>query len=180
MNRILVTGVGGNVGQYIANELTCAGYEVVGICREHMPKRAEYQLIKADISKWGGVKNIDAVIHIAAGLTGTARALIHDNIEATKELIRFAEQEEVKRFVYMSTVAVYGYTGGELSEGSTSVNSSVYGMTKHIGESLVKESKIPEKMIIQLPKMLGPFVHMEDTSGSGFLTMTKKLCKENL
>lgn len=117
------------------------------------------------------------MIHIAASLTGTARALIHDNIEATKELIRFAEQEEVKRFVYMSTVAVYGYTGGELSEGSTSVNSSVYGMTKHIGESLVKESKIPEKMIIQLPKMLGPFVHMEDTSGSGFLTMTKNCAR---
>lgn len=115
------------------------------------------------------------MIHIAAGLTGNAKTLIHDNIEATKKLIRYAEKAKIKRMIYLSTVAVYGYTGKELSEDSNPINPSVYGMTKHICESLVKESEIPEKLIIQLPKMIGPFVHMEDTSGSGFLTMTKKI-----
>lgn len=75
----------------------------------------------------------------------------------------------------MSSVAVYGPVEGELSETSDTRNLNPYGMTKHIGEAIVKESDIPEKLIVQLPKMIGPYVHMEDTIGSGFLTMTKKI-----
>lgn len=101
--------------------------------------------------------------------------MIHDNIEATKRLIRYTEQAKIKRIVYMSTVAVYGYTKEELTENSNIVNPSVYGVTKHLCESLINESEIPEKLIIQLPKMIGPYVHMDNTKGSGFLTMTKKI-----
>ncbi len=80
-----------------------------------------------------------------------------------------------KRFVYMSMVAVYGRVEGELCEESDSNNQSIYGLTKRLGESIVGEADIPEKLIIQLPKMIGPYVHMDSTKGFGFLTMTKKI-----
>lgn len=51
MMRILVTGVGGNVGQSIGNDLAHAGHEVIGIYRNSMPLHADYELIKADISE---------------------------------------------------------------------------------------------------------------------------------
>lgn len=126
----------------------------------------------------GGIKDIDAVIHIAASILGDAATLIRDNIEATKNLVCWAEQEHVRRFVYMSSVAVYGRVEGELCEESAINNPSTYGITKHLGESIVKESSIPEKLIIQLPKMIGPYVHMDHTEGSGFLTMTKSLLND--
>ncbi|MCM1261992.1 MAG: NAD-dependent epimerase/dehydratase family protein [Butyrivibrio sp.] len=50
MKRILITGVGGNVGQYIANNLAHAGYEVIGVCRNHIPQHADYELLYADLS----------------------------------------------------------------------------------------------------------------------------------
>lgn len=50
MMRIIVTGVGGNVGQYIGNDLAHAGHEVIGIYRNTSPQSADYKLVKADIS----------------------------------------------------------------------------------------------------------------------------------
>lgn len=99
-------------------------------------------------------------------------------MEATKNFVCWAEQEHVRRFVYMSSVAVYGRVEGELCEESIINNPSTYGITKHLGESIVKESSIPEKLIIQLPKMIGPYVHMDNTEDSGFLTMTKSLLND--
>ncbi|MCM1261993.1 MAG: NAD-dependent epimerase/dehydratase family protein [Butyrivibrio sp.] len=105
-------------------------------------------------------------------------ALIRDNIEATKNLVCWSEKVQVKRIIYMSSVAVYGNVDGELCEESAIQNPSIYGITKHLGESIIKESEIPEKLILQLPKMIGPYVHLEDTRDSGFLTMTKKILND--
>lgn len=177
MKRILVTGVGGNVGQYIANDLAHAGYEVIGIYRNSIPQYADYELMQANLSEtilWGD-KSIDIVVHIAASISGDANTLIRDNIDATKNLVCWAEQAQVRRFIYMSSVAVYGCVEGELCEESNINDPSIYGITKHLGEVIVREAEIPEKLILQLPKMIGPYVHMENTKGSGFLTMTKKI-----
>ena len=103
--RILVTGAGGNVGQSVAAGLVSAGHEAIGICRNHMPQNAPYPVIRLDLSRERpDIQNVDAVIHIAAALNGTAKQLIYDNIKATENLISYAEQMEVKRFVYLSTV----------------------------------------------------------------------------
>ncbi len=49
MIKILVTGVGGNVGQYIGNDLANEGYEVVGIYRNSKPGNANYKLVNVDV-----------------------------------------------------------------------------------------------------------------------------------
>jgi nucleoside-diphosphate-sugar epimerase len=176
MDRIIVTGAGGNVGQYVAQKLSDRGYHVVGIVRNSRPVKYTYEIIKADLSVDDiDMEGIDTIIHIAAGLSGSTEKLVRDNIRSTMKLIRKAEQNNVRRFIYISTVSVYGSVNGELSEDSDIINPEIYGMTKYIAENLVKESVIPEKLVIELPRMLGPFVNLENTSGSGFLTMTKKI-----
>lgn len=176
MEKILVTGVGGNVGQYIGNELMHKGHEVIGIYHNTAPQNADYEMVMADLSsKLPKLYGVNTIVHIAAGLEGTTRRLIRDNIKATENLIDFAEWANVKRMIYMSTVSVYGAVEGELSENSDIVNPEGYGMTKYLSECVIKESAIPEKLIIQLPRMLGPFVNLANTGGSGFLTMTKKI-----
>ena len=39
----------------------------------------------------------------------------------------------------------------------------------------MKEAEIPEKLIVQLPRMIGPYVSLEHTEDSGFLSMTKRI-----
>lgn len=176
MERILITGVGGNVGQYVGKELASAGFEVIGVVRNKVPENVNYQLIKADISKEIlEINNIDIIIHIAAGLSGTTEKLINDNIKGTENIIHFAEQKQVRKLIYMSTVSIHGYIEGELCIESDIINPDCYGITKYLCECMIKESKIPERFIIRLPRMLGPFVDLENTQTSGFLTMVKKI-----
>jgi len=180
--KILITGAGGNVGQYIALSLAEAGYEVIGIYRTVQPACADYQLIQEDLSKHKlELTGIDTIVHAAASLTGSAKKMIGDNLKATENLIEFAEERQVKRFLLLSTVSVYGNAGEEVSEKSQMVNPGSYGMSKYLSECLVRESFVPEKIIIQLPRMLGPFVNLQDTKESGFLTMAKRiLCNEDV
>lgn len=177
--RILVTGAGGTVGRSVADGLSRAGYEVTGIYRNRMPENVCYSLVKADLArKCPAIQEVDVIIHIAAGLSGTAKQLIHNNIKATENLVSYAEQTGVKRIVYMSTVSVHGEAEGELSEESGRRNTGLYGMTKYLSECLVRESCVPEKIILRLPRMLGPYADMEHTEGSGFLKMAKKIIEE--
>lgn len=178
MKHILITGVGGNVGQYVAQDLHLQGYSVIGICRNTEPHDHGYKLIHTDLANAEfDFEDIDTVIHVAASLYGNTEKLIHDNVIATTNLVKFAEKKKVRRFLYISSVSVYGKVTEELKVDSDIVNPEIYGVTKYIAENLVKEADIPVRIIIGLPRMLGPFVDLNNTQGSGFLTMTKKILK---
>jgi nucleoside-diphosphate-sugar epimerase len=175
-DKILVTGAGGNVGQYISIKLSEAGYEVIGLYRHTVPKNVKYKLHRAELSeKMLELEGIHTVIHTAAALEGTAERLVRDNIQATQNLICFAEHSRVERIIYMSTVSVYGDVDGMLCEGGSRVNVELYGEAKHICECLVNESMIPEKLILQLPRVVGPYTELGDVRRSGFLSMAKKI-----
>ena len=176
MAGILVTGVGGNVGQYVAQKLHHDGYHVIGVFRNNRPRNNEYKLIHADLTENKlDFKDIDTIIHAAAGISGSTEKLVRDNIISTMNLLKTAERKSIRRFIYMSTVSVYGSVDGELNENSDIINPEIYGETKYLAESLVKESNISEKIVLELPRMLGPFVDLNNTKGSGFLTMIKKI-----
>lgn len=176
MKRILVTGVGGNVGQYLAKYLHEAGYYVIGVYRNRTPNLELNELLQMDLSKKElHIEAVDVIIHAAATIVGKAEQLIEDNINSTKNLLRYAEENEVKQFIYLSTVSVYGNVSGKLTVYSDIINPSLYGTTKWFAENLVKESKILDRMIVGLPRMLGPFVDLENTKNSGFLMMAKKI-----
>ena len=173
--KILVTGVGGNVGQFLALELA-KKYDVVGVYRSKKPGNVNYQLIQADLSKdILDLTGIDTVVHAAAGLQGTALSLTENNIYSVVNLLTSAEKAGVKRFIHLSTVSVYGNVADELREDSDRINAGVYGVTKYLAEELVQESQIEQKMVIELPRMLGPFVDLYHTKGSGFITMARKI-----
>ncbi len=179
MGKILVTGVGGNVGRYIGSGLKRAGFDVIGVYHNTLPEHMDCELIRVDLAEeLLNIHDVDTIIHIAAGLDGSTKRLVKDNIQATDNLIQFAEKLHIKRIVHMSTVSVYGTAAGELCESSDIINPSNYGMTKYLSECMVKEAAIPEKLVIQLPRMLGPFVNLKNTKGSGFLTMANRILQE--
>lgn len=178
MGNILVTGVGGNVGQYIAEQLSASGYSVVGVYRNKKPQNVKYRLVQSDLADGiPEIEDVTSIIHIAANIDGNVYEQIRDNINATVNLLKFAEDRQTHNFIYTSSVSVYGNVSGELEIDSNIVNPGIYGATKYIAENLVMNANIPYKLVAGLPRMLGPFVNLKNSQHSGFLTLTKKILK---
>ncbi|MBR3601208.1 MAG: NAD(P)-dependent oxidoreductase [Lachnospiraceae bacterium] len=174
--KILVTGAGGVVGSYLARELA-REHNVVGTIHNTIPKGVEIidKLWKIDLSMdMLPEQTFDVIIHVAALLYGNTEDLVRNNITATQRLIDYALRTKTKRFIYISTVSVYGQVEGELEESTQKKCDESYGLTKLIAENLVVESNIEEKLIIRLPRMLSEDMKL-DIEHSGMCKMIKQL-----
>ena len=134
--KILVTGNNGYIGTVLTEKLLSLGYEVVGLDNNYFKKcnflktKLKYLQIFKDIRniEIDDVKNIDAIIHLAAlsnDPLGELNPNLTDDInyKATIKLAKIAKKNEVKRFVYASTQSVYGISQSskELSEDYSSI-----------------------------------------------------------
>jgi nucleoside-diphosphate-sugar epimerase len=69
--------------------------------------------IRADLADAGSMQGlcdgVDTVLHLASHLTEDAGLCQKINAEGTEALVRIAQRAGVKRFVYLSNAAVYGF-----------------------------------------------------------------------
>jgi UDP-glucose 4-epimerase len=149
MPRALVTGAAGFIGSHVADECLRLGMEVVatddlsGGFRENVPEAAtwiEGDLRDADFvgALWDS-GTYDYVYHVAAyaaeGLSHFIRAYNYrTNLEASVLLINQAVLHEVKRFVFTSSIAVYGSEQTPMSEEMTPRPEDPYGISKYATE----------------------------------------------
>jgi nucleoside-diphosphate-sugar epimerase len=97
---------------------------------------------------------VDYVIHCAAGDE------LRINVEGTQNALRAAAQAAVKRFVHMSSVAVYGEATGAVSEDTKppSGTLSAYGAAKAAAETLCKDVGRDLDVVVLRPSVIyGPF-----------------------
>jgi len=124
MQKVLVTGANGFIGSHLAVELVKRGYFVYGLHRRKDSKNPEYnklvengkiEVIQADISKvnTNNLPIVDYVFHIAGKVSvwGKLNEFMEINHDATKKLLEYAKNINVKCFTYLSSVAVYGFYG---------------------------------------------------------------------
>jgi dihydroflavonol-4-reductase len=103
----------------------------------------------------------DVIIHLAAAQHEAEAPESHFrkvNVEGTRTLLELAEQYGVRRFVYGSTIGVYGSVGdGELHAESPLAPDNPYGRTKAEAERLVLEhaSRL-ETCIVRISEVYGP------------------------
>ena len=121
--KILVTGNNGYIGTVLTEILYNQNFDVVGLdnnyfedCKLLKTKGVQKQIIKdvRDISD-KDLKNIDAVIHLAAlsnDPTGELDPAITEeiNFESTIKLANLSKACGVKRFVYVSSQSMYGFS----------------------------------------------------------------------
>jgi nucleoside-diphosphate-sugar epimerase len=125
--RILVTGASGLVGTRLCEHLRL-GHGVAVRGAIHDPRRAirlarlDVELVRVDLRDRAGlaraVDGCDAVVHCAYGTTGTARTRRELTGNAAGALAELARRAGVRRFVHLSSVAVWGFspTRPELDE----------------------------------------------------------------
>ena len=114
--KFLVTGGAGFLGINLIRYLYNKGEEVVSldIADFEYPDIADkIEIIKGDIRDKGVVKNavkdIDIIVHTAAALPlYKPEDILSTDIEGTKNLLEAAKDNSVKRFIHISSTAVYG------------------------------------------------------------------------
>lgn len=148
--KALVTGAAGFIGSHVAQACLDAGMQVVstddlsGGFLENVPREsdwAEGDLRDADFvaALWRDHGPFDYVYHLAAyaaeGLSHFIRAFTYrTNLEATMNLVNQAVIGEVKRFVFTSSIAVYGAHQLPMTEDLTPEPEDPYGISKYAVE----------------------------------------------
>ncbi len=162
--RILVTGANGFLGAALVSKLVAHGdFAVCGTVR-----RGESRLITSpphnlryvhcDLAEAGQIADLiadwrpDAIAHAAAavfrdGGSAELAAAAQNNVAALSNLLAAAIDAEVGRFVYCSSISVYG----ELPDGTTAYHESqpavpgdVYGWSKLAGERILELASDPK------------------------------------
>jgi UDP-glucose 4-epimerase len=138
--RVLITGSSGLIGGCVFEKLR-GRYEVFGLDLKPSP----YTTIVGDIRDYSLVEkvvsNVDIVVHCAAQ-TSVARSVedplfdAENNIIGTLNLLEVARKSErLKRFVYVSSAAVYGFPEYvPIDENHPCRPVSPYGVSKLTGE----------------------------------------------
>jgi nucleoside-diphosphate-sugar epimerase len=165
--RVLVTGVSGFSGAYIAKMLAAVGHQVVGVHRRDSPFLAraahpEVTLLRSDLLDSTDFPGpFEAVIHTAATSpvpeVDTER-LIRDNVDGTAALIRAAVAWRCRAFVFFSSLSLYGVTEGPvIDEDTPIINPNAYGATKHLAERMLVDyaDRMPV-LALRLPGVIGP------------------------
>jgi UDP-glucose 4-epimerase len=147
--RALVTGAAGFIGSHVVDGCLELGMDVVatddlsGGFRENVPDGAEFvlgDLRDGDFvrSLWDGGR-YDYVYHLGAyaaeGLSHFIRAYNYrTNLEASVHLINQAVLTDAERFVFTSSIAVYGAGQVPMTEDMTPQPEDPYGISKYAVE----------------------------------------------
>jgi dihydroflavonol-4-reductase len=132
--KVFITGATGFVGSHVAQELSRRGAELRILIRSTsklenlagLPaETVTGDLLQVDALR-SAVSGCDAVMHVAADyrLWVTDPEKMHaTNVVGTRELLRIAREEDVRRVVYTSSVATMGFfSDGRLADEATPVS----------------------------------------------------------
>lgn len=152
MKTYLITGVAGFIPSAIARKLLGAGHRVVGIdnfatgYKSNIPP--EVTFFEADVSHASQLKvlddfTFDAVFHLAAQSSGEISFYdppkdLLSNALGTLNMLEYAKERKIGRFLYASSMAVYGDTPDTpISIEQYPHPKSYYGISKLAGEYYV-------------------------------------------
>ena len=115
---ILLTGDEGYIGSVLRQKLEAAGHYVIGIDNGWFHPKPFGQ---TDVREVRGVKGIDCIIHLAAIANDPStdhypKLSWETSVLATQQLCQMAIRDGCKRFIYASSVSVYGADRGAVTE----------------------------------------------------------------
>lgn len=176
MKRILVTGVKGFAGNYIASFLTKEGHKVYGLARhatteDDMP----FPILCHDLAFPLSLDmDCDVIVHTAGAHPGCSVVqLKRDNIDAMQNIIDFAHKHNVSRIIFLSSVSVYGTIFvNAVNEDTSITDPDAYGLSKRLAELLLLDQSQIEGICLRLPGLFGI-----NANHSWLVDTTQRICK---
>lgn len=122
------------------------------------------QGIEADLldhhSLHEAMEGVDTVYNLASPMPGSDTDFWKVNTEGTLNLLEVAAESKVKSFVHLSTLDVYGFGAGTVTQSTPPNPSTEYQKSKLEAERILiefsKRAQDPRAMIIRSAKAVGP------------------------
>jgi len=190
MGSVLVTGASGFVGLNVLECLLAQGRTVVGLSAgpvaaavAGLAARRFARLPGRPVEVQGDVRDrvlldelmqrhdVGHVVHLAAITAGplrereAAEQIISVNLEGLATVLAAAARRRVRRFVYTSSVAVYGgqpADGSLIDEDTPHSPQTLYAITKSAGEAVAQRLGALhgiDVVVARLGRVYGPFEH---------------------
>ena len=156
VNRILITGATGFIGQATVADARARGLPVTVVARNKVPKAWRTDdgitVVQADLSDPGCVDDlrdalhgVGVVIHAAAHLGDDPRAVASDTVRGTDHLLQ-AMQDSAARLVLVSSIVVYDTM--RLSPGDMLTEDSPLETVQHARDAYA-EGKLRQEALVR-------------------------------
>ena len=169
--NVLLTGAAGLIGMALRPLLAARGHQVVPIDITDFGRGdAALRIVPLDdrpaLDALVAAEAIDAIIHCGA-ISGPMLAkgepleLVAANIDGTAQLLDIARLAGMRRFVFCSSISVYGNVGpGRITEATALRPTSVYGATKVACEQLIQGMRAEyglSGVSVRIGRVYGPY-----------------------
>jgi len=144
---LLVTGGTGFVGRNVIREIGKIRKDIRILSKDFEKAKGmypRYEVFKGDITRRetlsGVAKDVDVVIHLA-GIVSYSRPkdeMFRINVKGAKNILRACERAD--KFLFASSVSVYGEIRGQADESYPRIPRNFYGESKREAENLVRDS----------------------------------------
>ncbi len=165
---LIVTGAGGHIGREVCRLLRTAEAKFLPVDLDPGTTKGLITCdlrLKNQVSRLFQSHPVRAIIHLAAILPSAFHsnplAGVDVNLNGCFELMRQAVNAQVKRFVFASSMSVYGssYTPRPLTEENPAVPDEPYGAAKRVvelvGETLASGQAL-EFVSLRIARVIGP------------------------
>jgi len=189
----LITGGTGFLGYYLAKALSKRGEDVIALDVAPLKKYQKIsdsdniKVIKGDLSSWSEVvdvisrHDVEYIFHTGALLSQTAEekhiAAFNINAVGTFNLLEATRIFNIKKFIFLSTLATYGRDFGDIIvHESPQRPVSMYGVTKAFGERLGEYYSTRfgiDYRGVRFPSVIGP-----GRGGGGLSSYTSLIIQE--
>ena len=115
--RVLLTGVSGALGQLIARHLA-SSFEVIGVDNRTFPKKpSNIEVLNLDLRRKSAFVTLKkkaphCIVHMGVIRNPLKHKdnsnAYHFNLETTTQLLKLAEQLQVRKFIFLSSANLYG------------------------------------------------------------------------
>ena len=142
--KVIVTGGSGFIGGNLVSALLAQDQDVLiydkGHSKEYPDICLNHDILDRDALE-ASLKNIDVVYHLAAEHADNVypASLYYDvNVGGAEKLVMAAEKQCVKKIIFTSTAALYGFNTGVPDEDSPVIPFNDYGKSKYDAEKIIQ------------------------------------------